>query len=361
MLLTTLGKLWLLGVQINWQRFYEQESRQRLPLPTYPFERERYWIDAPDTQEQKKRERARSNQAGEGQRLSCTDWLYRPGWDLRPLPFPEEADTPAVGIWLIFLDACGTAEQVAQRLEASNMPVIRVQAGRAFLRLNERHFILRPEQAEDYQTLCTNLASSGLMPRHVLHCWNLSAEAEMTGNPSTFQHWQQLGLYSLLFLTQALAAQVYNDPLRMLVLSSNMQAVPGYERLQPEKATLLGACAVIPQEHLNITCQSIDIAPLPVQSAEIADLCSVLVAECMSTSTEPVIAYREGKRWVRAYQPELRATSGAELLRLRQRGVYLITGSLPGQNPAGSSGLDYKRKLPRPRRVVRLAGKPCRG
>jgi acyl transferase domain-containing protein len=44
-LLTALGKLWTLGVPIDWQRFHAGERRRRVNLPTYPFERERYWID----------------------------------------------------------------------------------------------------------------------------------------------------------------------------------------------------------------------------------------------------------------------------------------------------------------------------
>lgn len=43
-LLNTLGQLWLSGVQIDWSGFYAHERRHRLPLPTYPFERQRYWI-----------------------------------------------------------------------------------------------------------------------------------------------------------------------------------------------------------------------------------------------------------------------------------------------------------------------------
>lgn len=46
-LLNTLGQLWLAGVQIDWSRFYADEKRDRLPLPTYPFERQRYWIEPP--------------------------------------------------------------------------------------------------------------------------------------------------------------------------------------------------------------------------------------------------------------------------------------------------------------------------
>ncbi|NJO16202.1 MAG: acyltransferase domain-containing protein [Thioploca sp.] len=46
-LLNTLGQLWLMGVSVDWSGFYANERRQRLPLPTYPFERQRYWIDLP--------------------------------------------------------------------------------------------------------------------------------------------------------------------------------------------------------------------------------------------------------------------------------------------------------------------------
>ena len=45
-LLTTLGRLWLPGVPIAWPGFYAYERRLRVPLPTYPFERQRYWIEA---------------------------------------------------------------------------------------------------------------------------------------------------------------------------------------------------------------------------------------------------------------------------------------------------------------------------
>lgn len=43
-LLKTLGNLWLSGVSIDWQRYYQNEQRYRIPLPTYPFERKRYWL-----------------------------------------------------------------------------------------------------------------------------------------------------------------------------------------------------------------------------------------------------------------------------------------------------------------------------
>lgn len=46
-LLTALGKLWLAGISVDWERFNAHEVRRRVPLPTYPFERQRYWVDLP--------------------------------------------------------------------------------------------------------------------------------------------------------------------------------------------------------------------------------------------------------------------------------------------------------------------------
>ncbi|GET38795.1 non-ribosomal peptide synthetase/type I polyketide synthase [Microseira wollei] len=46
-LLNALGKLWLAGIQVDWAGFYAGSQRYRLPLPTYPFERQRYWIEPP--------------------------------------------------------------------------------------------------------------------------------------------------------------------------------------------------------------------------------------------------------------------------------------------------------------------------
>ena len=45
-LLGALGRLWVSGVAVDWQEFYAGQGRRRVPLPTYPFERRRHWIEA---------------------------------------------------------------------------------------------------------------------------------------------------------------------------------------------------------------------------------------------------------------------------------------------------------------------------
>lgn len=43
--LSALGRMWVAGAQPDWKRFHEGERLQRVSLPTYPFERKRYWIN----------------------------------------------------------------------------------------------------------------------------------------------------------------------------------------------------------------------------------------------------------------------------------------------------------------------------
>ena len=49
-LLNAAGTLWSVGLQPEWEALHTGDRRQRVSLPTYPFERKRFWIEAPATQ-----------------------------------------------------------------------------------------------------------------------------------------------------------------------------------------------------------------------------------------------------------------------------------------------------------------------
>src|SRR5712675_1542427 len=44
-LLSAAGSLWSAGLQLKWEALHSGERRQRIPLPTYPFERKRFWLE----------------------------------------------------------------------------------------------------------------------------------------------------------------------------------------------------------------------------------------------------------------------------------------------------------------------------
>jgi amino acid adenylation domain-containing protein len=43
------GAMWLAGVALDWSAVHSGESRLRVSLPTYPFERKRFWLESPET------------------------------------------------------------------------------------------------------------------------------------------------------------------------------------------------------------------------------------------------------------------------------------------------------------------------
>jgi NAD(P)-dependent dehydrogenase (short-subunit alcohol dehydrogenase family) len=96
--------------------------------------------------------------------------------------------------------------------------------------------------------------------------------------------------------------------------------VIGTERVAPEHALTIGAVRVIPLEYDHVRCRAIDLP----DAHSAADH---LVRELRAPLREPVVVLRGRGRWVQSFEP-LPPTSASS--RLREHGVYLITGGLGG-------------------------------
>jgi acyl transferase domain-containing protein/thioesterase domain-containing protein len=77
-LLETVGQFWLAGVNVDWDKFYSQQERQRLSLPTYSFERKRYWIDAPIYEHQPQAPDSQQDSLGQSRPLSLSSSYVAP-------------------------------------------------------------------------------------------------------------------------------------------------------------------------------------------------------------------------------------------------------------------------------------------
>ncbi|MBZ8179843.1 type I polyketide synthase [Oscillatoria salina] len=123
-LLNTVGKLFLAGVEIDWAGFYQHEKRYRVPLPTYPFERQRYWIEA------------KSNSfSGQNDSVSL---------DKKERCF-------------VFVDENGKGSQLINKLAEKGKNVVTVKVGEQFSKLSENLYTFNPENAEDFETLFDEL------------------------------------------------------------------------------------------------------------------------------------------------------------------------------------------------------------
>jgi phthiocerol/phenolphthiocerol synthesis type-I polyketide synthase E len=310
----SLGRLWMAGVKISWPGYFGKEQRRRVSLPTYPFERRRYWIEPgqqtaasiPTAQNLRKKE-------------NLTDWFYIPSWksSAAPAPFESLTVTEQNSSWLLFADECGLAERLAAKLKHAGADVRMVFPG------------------EDLET---SIQTRGKGLARLVHLRNVTPSFDPLSDSDLAAKCQEAGFFSLLSLAQALGSK--SDPVELTIVTNDMQAVIGDETLCPEKATVLGPCRVVPQEYKHIKCRSIDVT-LPKDENALDKLAESLAVELISGAQEKTVAYRHQQRWVQSFEPHGLPKSDKQDARLRDKGVYLITGGL------GGMGLVFAEQLAR--------------
>ena len=327
LLLTTLGKLWLTGLKIDWVGFYAYERRQRIPLPTYPFERQRYWVETKANALNLSQTRTALEK-----KQDLADWFYLPSWkqSMRPEPLQPGELAEAPDTWLVLADESGLGDRMVQRLRGEGQAVVKVLAGEQFRKIDERTYALHPRRQQDYTALLAELRDSHQFPSKIIHLWTITPDDQTHARNGLFERMQTLGFYSLIALAQALGGEEPGAPLDIGVVSNQLHGVTGGELLYPEKATMLGPCRVIPREYLQLTCRNMDFVIPQIDSQSADSLIDQVLAEMRVEPSDAIIAYRGERRWVQAIEPIRLKEPAGHAPRLREHGVYLITGGLGG-------------------------------
>ncbi len=239
-------------------------------------------------------------------------------------------------------------------LACDPLRIVTVEPGSRFGALGEGRYTIDPSRQDDYERLVAALDAAGQMPQAVAHLWESSASAG-ADDPDATEKAQHRGFYSVIWLTQALVAHRFEgaDPLSLKVVTAGVQQIHGEERMRAERATLLGPCRVIQQEHPEIRCCAIDV---PVDAD--ARVASVVAQELVTLTPDRFVACRGARRWTPLYEPVSIDRDAAGTPPLRDGGTYLITGGL------GAIGTALARHLAATRKarlvLVARAGLPSR-
>ena len=350
-ILHTCGQLWLSGVTIDWAKLYPEQPF-RIALPTYPFERQRYWIEPPTT------EIPLATNILTKQKSNPNNWFYLPVW-ARSLPLPPLNSAELAQkkyCWLVFQAKLGLGDRFTEKLTNAEHQVITVTEGSDFTINSDRDFTISAQQPDHYQQLVEHLFEQDLIPDKIIYSWESSVGAFRPsgstvcssrgtlsavahgGNPRPRQFLQvgepaqrtvsqdraasppQLSHETpLQYIVQALGKQQLSNPIQINVIISNLYDIIGTEQIDLNQAFISGIAKVINQEYPQIRCRLIDSGietEAPINS---------LLSEILTADPSSAIAYRNDRRWQQIYQPYPLENTNS---RLQQEGIYLIFGSI---------------------------------
>jgi acyl transferase domain-containing protein/thioesterase domain-containing protein/acyl carrier protein len=338
--MSVIGRLWACGVEADWAQIWGEASRNRVVLPTYAFQRSRYFI-AP----------GKAAITAPAPALARQDNMFK--WGAVPYWRPQFANADVDVItdlaatpltWLVFADAAGVAGAVETRLRDAGHAVISVLSGDSFARVDDVTYRIAAEQGRaGYDQLIADLGERGLMPDRIAHFWLTDDQVMPRPGSSTFDRNIEQGFWSLTWLAQSLTEAGIDAPLHLSVFTTGAAQVRDETLTHPEKALIHGPVGVFPREMPDVTCALIDIEPpqppnpkksgwfardTVQDSAEADDLTGRLIEDMMARPANTLAAYRGVKRFEMGYKAAALEPTATDSF--REGGVYLITGGFGG-------------------------------
>lgn len=318
MLTESLGRLWAAGAPVDWERFWSGERRRRVLLPTYPYERRRFWI-----------ERSVGDASGTAGPEGDVGPFYIPTWRESPLAAPGEAGLAARGtLWVVFaLPGDPRIGDLIGMLRGTGAEVIVAEPGDGYAAGPDERYVLRVDDPADYAELFGVIAARSPAAVRVVHAWTADEPARDLAEVERANEIMNHGFFSVLAAVQAAARLLGGTPVDTCIVTSRMQDVAGDGNIEPAKAAVLGLVKVAAKEFDQIGCRSVDV---DVTAAPAGVIAAQLLAETTVGPGTEQVAYRGRKRWTWSYSAVWPQDAPGTPAVLKDRGVYLITGGLGG-------------------------------
>ncbi|OJJ26260.1 short-chain dehydrogenase [Roseofilum reptotaenium AO1-A] len=363
-MLSSLGQLYVKGITVNWSGFDQDYTRQKVALPTYPFQRECCWVEINKQKEpqtsggitetsivkllsQGKTEAIAQqlersvNLSPEQRKLlpellealakqhqeqlaaaAIANWFYEIQW--KPLNRSGSPNNMQPSHWLIFADRTGIAEKFAQKLQQQGHQYSLVYRGKSYQKPEAGKYQLNPSIPEEFDQLYQEIQDGNQLPlSRLIHLWSLDAPESKDLTLDALQETQLWGCGSVMHLVQTLLKNASLSPLWLVTRGS--QSVLSQEKNIPGLAasTLWGLGRAISLEHPQLWGGLVDLDPQASVEDEIEMLWQLLGNE----QEEDNLALRGEQSYV-ARLANQEPPEFPQSLSLSSDGSYLITGGL---------------------------------
>jgi acyl transferase domain-containing protein/acyl-CoA synthetase (AMP-forming)/AMP-acid ligase II/acyl carrier protein len=321
-LLAAAGGLYAEGAELDWTKI--TSAGRVVPLPTYSWQRERCWYEAPRVGRNGCHHvNGHTKPLTNGHRREPAPedkWLIRPTWEKIAAP----ADAPRLfGTWLIIADSARTAERLEALLRERGVAhIASATSGSEFTVGSNGRFQFDLANPTHVRRFVREAAHSPGDVAGVLHISTATAPTGDTMPADVVASVQDRGTVGILHLVQALAAN--GAAPRFWVITRGAQAVSAGDAPAVAQAPVWGLGRVVAHEHPELRLTLLDLDPTPGQN----DLALVISALGMDAD-ENQLAVRDSQ--LMAARLVFAAEAGhAHPPAIRGDATYLITGGLGG-------------------------------
>lgn len=310
--LASFGKVWAAGGNVDWDEFYSTQLRNRIPLPTYPFARQSYWVEP--------RKVAASAASGELiKRSDLKDWFAQ--LSFREAPLVRSPHAGKARNWVIFGHARGLVAEIKNALGDANVQT--VLSGRELTRSGDHAWTMDFSDREQFVQVLEEIEGAHGTADHIVF---LTQDPRRSARSDAAK--QERLFMQPTFLVQALAGR--SEPIQLSVLTSGLSGLGG-ETCDPHQALVMGPVLTTPRELTHIHTRCIDLPARSVFKRWTPGVLDRLQDELRSETDDSIVALRATGRWVRTLSSSpIESSENASSDWLRENGVYLITGGLSG-------------------------------
>ncbi|WP_263746314.1 SDR family NAD(P)-dependent oxidoreductase [Plectonema radiosum] len=255
-----------------------------------------------------------------GNANTLPDWFYKKIWRRQEaVTLNTQLQT---GYFLVFLDELGLGLHLCRELKQKQAQCICVEAGSEFVQLQRDRYSLDPKNPEHYQHLLKSLQAANIEISQILHLWTYDKYKGEVSSLEALEQAQERGVYSLVFLVQALSQIQNSANIRLSVISSHTQPVSAADEIAYENSPILGIIKTIPQELPWLDCRHIDLA------AEVEADATCVLREIQVMQKEREVAYRNQQRLVSRLAKVDLIHEQKQDLPFQRGGMYLLSGGL---------------------------------
>ncbi len=322
-----IARVYVNGVNIKWKELFGSKHIQRIPLPTYPFNRSSYWLqnysyeaEQPVVEQSIVQKpsaiKATNNIAGKVV-LTENTWV--------PKKLTTTQRITIDGVWVIFKDEYGISKKLIKKLGTTERNIVLINQGDFYVKKDSSNYTVNIFKEEDFAQVFKEIVNDFGKISCVINLLNCYYPKECTVDSGILEKSFYKGSHSMFFIAKALSGSNVRYP-QIIAVSTDAVSNTQEDYIALEKSTLPALLKVIKSE-FACNCRLIDFSWEKIEAENVSD---IIIEELQSNEDSSIIMYRDGTRYIEQLAAKDINIKFKETPVIKNKGVYVIVGGGTG-------------------------------